>query len=85
MAASGKRGRERGRGCALRHLMALAVLVLFLPDTSALSRFDPHGATAPSLPVARSFRLAHLPQPMPGHPPAGTSFLCLPPHSGENS
>lgn len=85
MAASGKRGRERGRGCAMRHLMALAVLALFPLDTSAFCRVDPYGTTLPRLPAAVSFRLTHLLQPMPGHPPAGTSFLCPLPQFGENS
>ncbi len=85
MTARVERNRGRDRSGAVRHLIALAVLALFPLDTSARVCFDPYGATVPRAPVAVFFRLTHLLQPMPGHPPAGTSFLCLPPLFGENS
>lgn len=85
MMARVERNRGRDRSGAVRHLIALAVLALFPLDTSARACFDPYGATVPRLPAAVFFRLTHLLQPMPGHLPTGTSFLCLLPHSGENS
>lgn len=85
MTARVERNRGRDRSGTACHLITLAVLALFPLDTSARVCFDPYGATVPRLPPAVFFRLTHLLQPMPGHPPAGTSFLCLLPHSGENS
>lgn len=85
MTAKDKWGRGRGRNGLLRYLMTLAVLALFPLDTSARSSLDQSFSTAPSLPAAVSIQLEELLQLTPGHLPTGTSFLCLPPQSGENS